>query len=123
MRIAAIKVTLDHCDFIVMSVYMPTNDADNLESFIDCLGEVNAIIESCNVESVYILGDFNSQPGLLFGMEFMNFCAEQNWTCADVEHLGVHSNAFTYIRGAHGTTSWLDHIVTTELATKTINRR
>lgn len=120
-RIAAVKVALDEREFLVFSVYMPTDSANNLDEFIDCLAEINAVIETCSVDSAYILGDFNAHPGSLFGTELLDFCVEQKWTCVDVERLGVLSNSYTYLSDAWGTTSWLDHIITTEVATKSVS--
>ncbi|KAA5593079.1 hypothetical protein F3H15_36040, partial [Pseudomonas aeruginosa] len=108
-------------EFLVFSVYMPTDSANNLDEFIDCLAEINAVIETCSVDSAYILGDFNAHPGSLFGTELLDFCVEQKWTCVDVERLGVLSNSYTYLSDAWGTTSWLDHIITTEVATKSVS--
>ena len=40
-----------------------------------------------------------------------NFCTEFNCIISDVEVLGITSDAFTFLSEAHGSTSWLDHCI------------
>lgn len=116
-RVAAVCVQVSAGrSFIVMSVYMPTQDVNNLPLFTECLGVISAVIESSDVESVLVLGDFNadaSRPNSLFGSELLEYCDDQDWLCADINLLGMLSNTYTYLSDSHGTTSWLDHCVTT----------
>ncbi|CAK1582534.1 unnamed protein product [Parnassius mnemosyne] len=120
VRLAAIKVSLGDRYFLVFCVYMPTDVSDNLTEFTDCLSEVSAIVESCDVEAVYVLGDFNAHPGESFGLELLKFCSEQNWICADIEKLGVESDNYTFVSDAHGCRRWLDHCIVTQAAWHTI---
>lgn len=117
-RVAAVCIQLTAGrSFIVMSVYMPTEDADNLPLFTECMGVISAVIETNDVETVLVLGDFNadvSRSSSLFGGKLLDFCNDQSWVCADLALLGTSSNSFTYLSDAHGTTSWLDHCIATE---------
>ncbi|RVE53771.1 hypothetical protein evm_001663 [Chilo suppressalis] len=101
-RICAIKVCLGQRSFLVFSVYMPTDKLENITEFTDCLSLVSAIISNDNIETVYILGDFNAHPYEPFFDELSCFCSEQDWVCADTEVLGLNSGAYTYISEAHG---------------------
>lgn len=68
-RVCAIKIITNGRSIIIIviiSVYMPTNAVENVPEFTDCLGRVSAIIDDHGVESVYILGDFNSYLSKLF---------------------------------------------------------
>ncbi|KAG7310128.1 hypothetical protein JYU34_004669 [Plutella xylostella] len=118
-RITGIKITTDDQSILVLNVYMPTDSAENLLNFTECLCEVNAVIENSDVEAVYILGDFNAHPHT-FCNEMLNFCAEQQWKCADFEILGMDSGTYTYVSESHGTRRWLDHFLVTESAYNTI---
>lgn len=120
VRITGIKVVLEDRRLLVFSIYMPTGRENNLAEFTDCLSEVRAVMDDCDVDSVFILGDFNAHPSELFGRELQNFCAEQKWICADINILGLTSGTYTYVSDAYGTVSWLDHIVATEVAMTTI---
>ncbi|RVE43379.1 hypothetical protein evm_011964 [Chilo suppressalis] len=62
VRLDAVKMELHDKAVLLFSVYMPTDTNDNLIEFIECLSEINAIIENSDVQSVYILGDFNAHP-------------------------------------------------------------
>lgn len=118
VRLVAIKVDLCDRSFLVLCVYMPTDSSDNLIEFVDCLGEMSAIIENNNTESVFILGDFNAHPGELFCNELLNFCCDQKWDCVDMSLLP--SDTYTFISEAHGCRRWLDHCVVTNAAQQTV---
>ncbi|XP_050561669.1 uncharacterized protein LOC126912652 [Spodoptera frugiperda] len=118
VRLTAIKVVLHDRSMLVISVYMPTDSVDNLTEFTECLSELNAIIESCDVESVFILGDFNAHPGELFSNELITFCNEQSWTCLDFEWLP--RDTYTFVSDAHGCRRWLDHCVVTGAARRAV---
>lgn len=119
-RISAVRFEIENRFFIVFSVYMPTQCLDNLPEFTECLSEINAIVESSELESIYILGDFNAHPTELFSNELNNFCADQSWCCADVIKLGIDSNEYTFVSDAHGSRRWLDHCVVTQSAWETV---
>ena len=75
--------------------------------------KIKTIIVSAETPYVFVLGDFNAdiQSDSVFGTEFVEFCnlnkIDFNDKCL------LPSNSFTYMRQAHGTTSWLDHCITT----------
>lgn len=115
-RVCAIKVVSNKRTILVMSVYMPTERTEHLVDFTDCLGLVSAIIDIENIESVFVLGDFNSHPGGLFFSELTHFCTEHELVCVDVDRLGMDSGSYTFISEAHGTSSWLDHCLVTKSA-------
>lgn len=75
-RITEIKVSLE---LSLCNIYMPTDCKENLPEYTNCLSKLSAIVESNDVETMYILGDFNSLPGEIFAMEFFNFCSEHEW--------------------------------------------
>ena len=75
------------------------------------LNEIKIIIESVNTPYVYVLGDFNAdiQSDSVFGSELVEFCTLNKLDFID--RITLPSSSFTFISQAHGTTSWLDHIV------------
>jgi hypothetical protein len=56
---------------------MPSDAVVNLTEFTGVLSAVSSIIDSCNVDCVYILGDFNAHPAELFYNELIDFCVDQ----------------------------------------------
>ena len=55
-----------------------------------------------------------------FGREFADFCSDKSLLISDME-LIADTNSLTYISDAFGTTSWLDHCVSTMGAHKIIS--
>ncbi|KAL0852559.1 hypothetical protein ABMA27_016978 [Loxostege sticticalis] len=97
---------------------MPTDTAENLTEFTDCMSEISALVEVSNSESVYVLGDFNAHPGEQFSHELINFCNEQLWSCVDLDLLP--SDTYTYVSEAHGCRRWLDHCIVTKAARQSV---
>lgn len=97
---------------------MPTKSYENLPIFTEVLSEISAIEDSSDVETTYLLGDFNAHPYELFYRELSGFCTDRSWVCADVETLKADS--YTYIDPYHGSRSWLDHCVVSLSARQTI---
>ncbi|VVC92430.1 unnamed protein product, partial [Leptidea sinapis] len=64
-RVVAIKFKINNLLFIAMSVYMPCDCSDNLPEFTSTLGAMSAVVESCDVQMVYMLGDYNAHPDSL----------------------------------------------------------
>lgn len=141
VRLCAIKCVVRDQTMLFFSVYMPTDnkkrkhedrselnigvstdvDHENLVEFTDCLSELSAIIEDCDVENVYMLGDFNAHPGELFHRVMLQFCVDQNWDCVDLDMLGDTPNTYTYISDSQdGCMRWLDHCLVTRSARQTV---
>lgn len=118
VRLVSVKVELTDRTIIVFSVYMPTDSTDNLIEFTECLCEINAIIQSNNVEAVFIVGDLNAHPGELFDTELKHFCAELLWLCIDRELLP--SDTYTFVSYVHGMRRWFDHCVMTSAARRAV---
>ncbi|XP_045455984.1 uncharacterized protein LOC123665768 [Melitaea cinxia] len=121
VRLTAIRGTIGGKSIIVFSVYMPTDAPDNSVEFVNCLGEIDAIVENNDVEAVYMLGDYNAHPGQPFWLELREYCSDKKWVCADTEKLGIMSNTITFISDIDGSMRWLDHCIVTQTAWKTIS--
>lgn len=106
-RIVCIKISQGERSMLIFSVYMPTDCAENRTEFTSCLSEIISVIESSEVESVFVLGDFNAHPGTRFSRELLLTCADQSWSCIDTELLPQDSHTFT--SSANGSCRWLDH--------------
>ena len=77
------------------------------------LENLNGIIEPADTPYVYILGNFNAdiQSQSIFGSELIKFGDLNNLRFIDKSM--PSSETFTLVSQAHGTTSWLDHCITT----------
>lgn len=121
-RLCAVNITTSDGPIVVVCVYMPCDSKDNLPEFTDCLSEVSALIDECNVQPVYILGDFNAHPNELFYNELMYFCSIAEWCCVDTQAnvLGSYADTYTYMCPVTGSRRWLDHCVTSQSAIRSI---
>ncbi|CAH2101953.1 unnamed protein product [Euphydryas editha] len=96
-RLVAIKIVHDNRTLLLFSVYMPfdNNQSENLIEFSQCLSEISAIIESENVASVIMVGDFNAHPGERFSRELLSTCTNNPgivWTLNF--YLVIHTLSF-----------------------------
>lgn len=118
VRLCAIKVNIGSSEILVFSVHMPTDSVESLPEFTECMSEIEAIVETNDCESVFVLGDFNAHPGELFYRELLTFCTDLNWVCVDIQLLPTDTH--TYISDAHGCKRWLDHCVLSQTASSTV---
>ena len=111
-RLLALKITDDNYSIMLINVYMPTQSSEHYDEFIRLLGKISSIIQSDNVDSFCIIGDFNANTGSRFFKEMENFCTSNHFVVADVAALPP--STYTFLSEAHGTTSWLDHVCVSE---------
>jgi len=109
-RITCAEISIDNGKLLLINVYMTTNynDADSLESYVECLCKVHALIIETNATNVVIVGDFNCSPGCRFFDELFAFASEHNFVSSDMKRL---SNCFTYCSDDGSKTSWIGHVI------------
>ena len=94
---------------------MPYSCTSNIDDYLDCLSCVNSIMTNFPTPYAYAIGDFNSDTMQghqhLFGKELLQFCTSEGYTLSD--HVYLSSDSFTFHSSAHGSVSWLDHVITT----------
>ena len=98
---------------------MPTNYGDDLclESYIDCLCQLQALITESDGIHILIAGDFNCGPGSKFFSEFCSFANENNLVTSDLSRL---RDVATYISDDRTKMSWIDHILSSVVIDKLI---
>jgi hypothetical protein len=94
-------------------VYLPYYHHENYDNYLFYLSKLKGFIDSSDTPFVYIFGDFNANSAgeSEFYAELETLCCQNSLSIHDTEVLP--DSSYTYISSAHGTTSWLDHIVTT----------
>ena len=100
-------------NLLLLCVYLPYEYDMFYDDYIFYLNKIKIFIESANTPYVYVLSDFNAniQSDSVFGSELVEIC---NLNKLDfVDRIILPSSSFTFISQAHGTTSWLDHCITT----------
>ena len=96
---------------ILSSVYMPFFSNENFDNYIECLAELKNICDSSHSSMCIFGGDFNANLGTPFHTLIENFCADENLCIFDEKYLDHDDNVFTFLSDAHGSSSWLDHIL------------
>ena len=112
-RIIGIEVQSNHFTLLFLTDYLPYECDMHYDDYCIYLIKLQCIIDSANTPYIFILGDFNAdiQSTSMFGAELIDFCDNNNLCFIDKEKLSPDS--FTFVSQAHGTTSWLDHCITT----------
>ena len=98
---------------IILNVYMPCESSEeHEEQFLENLGNITAILSELDCTCIYILGDWNSDMnGGVFIEHLKLFLSDNNLIFSS--ELLLPADSFTYLSEAWGTTSWLDHCVST----------
>ena len=112
-RLIGAEIITSLTKLFIICVYLPTCSKDNYDSYMAYLANINNIVNEVKTSNVIVLGDFNANLGTMFGEELNTFCHENNLHISDIEKLGKSDDHFTYISEAHGSTAWLDHILST----------
>ena len=90
---------------------MPYQCDDNFELFMEYVGKLSALIEESLTNNVAILGDFNAGIDTQFDTELQALCSNLDLVVSDCDFYGRTSGMFTHVSNAHGSTSWLDHVI------------
>ena len=120
-RLLGLKITTYNATILLLNVYLPYQCDDNIDEYLAILGKIQAISDSFESTNIFIIGDFNaniSKPSL-FSPHLDAFINECHFIPSDIRCLPPDS--FTYVSDAHGTTSWLDHVLTTHSSHSTIS--
>ena len=82
---------------------------------MQCLEAIRDIIDEGSSTSYIVVGDWNANIHVgqrsLFRQPMLDFCANNNLSIVDNET--CPDDSYTYVSEAHGSNTWLDHIVCT----------
>ena len=120
-RLLGLKITSSNATILLLNVYLPHQTDYNADEYLEILGKIQAISDSFESTNIFIIGDFNADiknPSLFtpFLNAFINDC---HLIASDT--LLLPSDAFTYVSDAHGSRSWLDHVLTTHSSHSSIS--
>ena len=117
-RILGLEMNVDGKAQLILNVYLPYCKAENHDDFIMYLAKLDSIVSQSNTPYVYIIGDFNAdicnRTKHRFGEDLYTFIEEEGLVASDLHFLPTKT--YTCYSEAHGSTSWLDHIVCTQSA-------
>ena len=112
-RLLGLKITTFNATILVLNVYLPYQSDDNVDEYQAILGKIQAITDSFDSSNIFIVGDFNADliKTSLFSPFLNSFISECHFIPSDIKYLPPDS--FTYVSDAHGSRSWLDHVLCT----------
>ena len=113
-RLLCFYINVGSKRMLVINVYLPFQSDDNEDIYLENLGKLSSIIDSCDTCNVIIMGDFNSDVHCQskFSNYLSDFINTNELTCAD--KCMLPGDSFTYVSDCHGSTSWLDHCMTSK---------
>ncbi len=111
-RIVSVEFKCGSFMALFVCVYMPFDCSDNYDDYMFYLNKLMTIIDNFPSPYVFVTGDFNANISVpsRFGRELQTACSENVLCISDM--LLLPPETFTFISSSHGSTSWLDHIVT-----------
>ena len=94
-------------------LYLSYQSDDNVDEYQAILGKIQAITDSFESSNIFIVGDFNADliKTSLFSPFINSFISECHFIPSDIKYLPPDS--FTCVSDAHGSRSWLDHVLCT----------
>ena len=78
---------------------------------MEYIGKITALIDESPTSNIAIIGDFNTAIDKHFDVELQELCSNLSLVISDCGYYGRTSGTFTHVSYAHGTTSWLDHVI------------
>lgn len=118
-RILGLEFTAKNTKLLILNTYLPCSSCDHLDEFIFYLNKLDSIISTADTHLCMIMGDLNAdlQEGVngnithLFGRKLLSYCRDEGLLISD--HILMDKNSSTFFSASSGTTSWLDHIIST----------
>ena len=112
----AIKFTFNSTSFTLFNVYMPYEKSDNEDEYVEKLSLLESFIQNVGHSSYALIGDFNCnvkpENGRVkskFAKLLFDFC--ENNSLVFTSQNVLPNDSYTYISESWGTTSWLDHVI------------
>ena len=107
-------VSYNESVFGLANIYMPCDmrTPDSVFCYETVLGELQCSLDVLNADKILLIGDFNADPSKgNFWPRLNDFILYNNLVVND---LMLPIDTFTYLSPAHNSTSWLDHIISSD---------
>ena len=96
----------------IVNVYMPCDDRtyESLVKYQSALGELQGFLDETDCQNVLLFGDFNTSyySDGRFWPDLNSFIL---YNALNMNDLSLPNDTFTYMNTGHGTTSWIDHVL------------
>lgn len=118
-RITTLKISKTKIKLLIIGVYLPSNGTDQLDSLINELAEIEAIVETHTDHEILLIGDFNCDiiRSNKHDRELIKTINKLKMHCLD----HVFQQEINYTFKGRGS-SWIDHIITRDNHKLNINK-
>ena len=112
-RIVGLEINCNSFSLLILCIYLPFDSSENYDDYMFYLAKMLQIVEEFGSPYVYICGDFNANllQSSRFGKELKQVCRDNSFSISD--ELLLPADTFTFVSSSHGSTSWLDHVLST----------
>ena len=110
--ILGLKLKMENISINVINVYLPYCSHANIDKYLAYLSKLNTMCETADHSCLCVLGDFNAGDNNMFGQVLHDFCTEYDFILSD--KLLLPNDTFTYVSDSHGSTSWIDHCLSSD---------
>ena len=109
----AVEFNIGIKKFVVLNVYLPYQCAENEETYLEDLGEINAILQELDNTCYVVVGDWNADlrnvQHSLFAAHMLNFCSDNNLVIST--RMSLPDDSYSFVSDGWRSLSWLDHAV------------
>ena len=112
-RIVGLEINCNSFSLLILCIYLPFDSSENYDDYMFYLAKMLQIVEEFGSPYVYICGDFNANllQSSRFGKELKQVCRDNSFSISD--ELLLPADTFTFVSSSHGSTSRLDHVLST----------
>ena len=112
-RIIGLKINCTFFSLLILCIYLPYDSSENYDDYMFYIAIMLQIVDEFGSPYVYICGDFNANllQTSRFGKKLRKVYSENCLIISD--ELMLPADTFTFVSTCHGSTSWLDHVVST----------
>ena len=112
-RIVRLEINCNSFSLLILCIYLPFDSSENYDDYMFYLAKMLEIVEEFGSLYVYICGDFNANllQSSRFGKDLKQVCRDNSFSISD--ELLLPADTFTFVNSSHGSTSWLDHVLST----------
>lgn len=118
-----VEICINSRTCVLLCVYLPYQCDQNLEDYSLKLGALGAILEELNSTCYTIIGDWNvdlCNNTSVFAQLAIDFCQDRDLVHSSQVFLPM--DTYSFVSSAWGSTSWIDHAVSSMDFHNTINR-
>ena len=110
-RILSIEIGHRKDNVLFVNLYMPYQCDVNVELYMQCLGNLSAILKEADTLKIAVVEDFKAAEITVFANKITEWFKHEAMVIPDMVFLGSGPEVHTFVTIAHNTTPWPVHII------------